>query len=60
VSTDGNWKFAVRCSGLTKAYGTGATQCHHLRRAYALAWFVFNDAVKVVTYKFLREHEHIL
>jgi len=28
--------------------------------AYALTWFVFNDAVKVATYKFLRDRELIL
>jgi len=27
--------------------------------AYALIWFVFNDAVKVATYKFLRDREHL-
>jgi H+-transporting ATPase len=27
---------------------------------YALTWFVINDAVKLATYKLLREHEHII
>lgn len=27
--------------------------------AYALAWFVFNDAIKVATYRILRDREHL-
>ncbi|VAW66034.1 Lead, cadmium, zinc and mercury transporting ATPase; Copper-translocating P-type ATPase [hydrothermal vent metagenome] len=26
--------------------------------AYAMAWFVFNDVIKVVSYRFLRKHEY--
>ncbi|GBE07131.1 hypothetical protein BMS3Abin11_00234 [bacterium BMS3Abin11] len=27
--------------------------------AYALSWFVFNDVVKIATYRFLRDREHV-